>query len=53
MSLQSTDSHINLSLGKLYLSAAANNFAGNESDRDGTEDELASKNSSSSGRVSL
>lgn len=53
MSLQSTDSHISLSLGKSYFSAAANNFAANDSDTEGKNDERDTKSSSSSIRVSL
>lgn len=53
MSLQSIDSHINISLGKPYFSPAANNFAINDSDNEGKNDESNIKSSSSSKRVSL
>jgi hypothetical protein len=53
ISLQSTASHISLSLGKSYLSAASNNFAVNVSNTDITEVELEAESSSSSIRSSL
>lgn len=47
ISLQSADSHISLSLGKQYLSAAASNFATNPSDIDEWTEEPDIDNSSS------
>ena len=47
MSLQSIDSHINISLGKPYFSPATSNFAINDSNNKGKNDECNIKSSSS------
>lgn len=47
------DSHINLSLSRPYLSAAANNFAVSDSDAEDTDDELNVSSIISSVRQSL
>lgn len=53
ISLHRCDPHINLSLSRPYLSAAANNFAVNVSETDDIQDELGVATSTSSVRVSL